>query len=47
MQHVLKSTGWQITLRDICELLFDVLTFIWPGLTLLALVVLVGWLRHS
>jgi len=47
MQDVLKGNWWLITLREICALLFDVLTFIWPGLTLIALVVLFGWIRHG
>jgi uncharacterized membrane protein HdeD (DUF308 family) len=40
--HPLKGSWWLIILRGICALLFGVLAFVWPGLTLVALVTLFG-----
>jgi uncharacterized membrane protein HdeD (DUF308 family) len=42
MQDPLKASWWLIVLRGICALLFGVLAFVWPGITLVALVVLFG-----
>jgi len=42
MQDLLKGSWWLIILRGICALLFGVLAFVWPGLTLVALVTLFG-----
>jgi uncharacterized membrane protein HdeD (DUF308 family) len=42
---ILQALGrhwWLILLRGICAILFGVLAFIWPGLTLLTLVLLYG-----
>jgi uncharacterized membrane protein HdeD (DUF308 family) len=40
--HALSRHWWLILLRGICAILFGVLAFIWPGLTLLTLVLLYG-----
>ena len=37
MLHALARNWWLILLRGICGILFGVLTFIWPGITLLTL----------
>jgi len=42
MKDLLKGSWWLIILRGICALLFGVLAFVWPGLTLVALVALFG-----
>ena len=42
MLHALARNWWLILLRGICAILFGVLTFIWPGVTLLTLVLLYG-----
>jgi uncharacterized membrane protein HdeD (DUF308 family) len=40
--HALAKNWWLLLLRDICAILFGVLTFVWPGITLLTLVLLYG-----
>jgi len=42
MLHALARNWWLILLRGICAILFGVLTFVWPGVTLLTLVLLYG-----
>jgi uncharacterized membrane protein HdeD (DUF308 family) len=42
MLHALTKNWWLILLRGICAILFGVLTFIWPGVTLVTLVLLYG-----
>lgn len=42
MLHALARNWWLILLRGICAMVFGVLTFIWPGVTLLTLVLLYG-----
>jgi hypothetical protein len=36
--HVLAKNWWLVLLRGIASIVFGVLAFIWPGLTLLTLV---------
>jgi uncharacterized membrane protein HdeD (DUF308 family) len=38
----LANSWWLILLRGVCAVIFGVLTFIWPGITLLTLVILYG-----
>src|SRR5262249_54331370 len=40
--HALARHWWLLLLRGICAILFGVLTFVWPGITLLTLVLLYG-----
>src|SRR5262249_18145528 len=40
--HALAQHLWLLLLRGICAILFGVLTFVWPGITLLTLVLLYG-----
>jgi uncharacterized membrane protein HdeD (DUF308 family) len=40
--HSLANNWWLLLLRGICAILFGVLTFVWPGMTLLTLVLLYG-----
>lgn len=42
MLHALAKNWWLILLRGICAILFGVLTFIWPGVSLLTLILLYG-----
>jgi uncharacterized membrane protein HdeD (DUF308 family) len=42
MQDLFKNSWWLIVLRGVCAVLFGVLAFIWPGITLAALVILFG-----
>jgi uncharacterized membrane protein HdeD (DUF308 family) len=42
MQDPLKDFWWLILLRGICAILFGVLAFVWPGITLAGLVGLFG-----
>ncbi|HJZ33378.1 MAG TPA: HdeD family acid-resistance protein [Hyphomicrobiaceae bacterium] len=42
MLHALARNWWLILLRGICAMVFGVLTFIWPGVTLLTLVLFYG-----
>jgi uncharacterized membrane protein HdeD (DUF308 family) len=40
--HALAKNWWLLLLRGICAILFGVLAFVWPGITLLTLVLLYG-----
>ena len=40
--HALAKNWWLLLLRGVCAILFGVLTFVWPGITLLTLVLLYG-----
>jgi uncharacterized membrane protein HdeD (DUF308 family) len=42
MLHALAKNWWLLLLRGICAIVFGVLAFVWPGLTLLTLVLLYG-----
>src|SRR5918992_1526161 len=42
MLHALAKSWWLVLLRGIAGIVFGVLAFVWPGLTLLALVILYG-----
>jgi len=42
MLHALAEHWWLLLLRGICAILFGVLAFIWPGITLLTLALLYG-----
>ena len=42
MVHALAKNWWLILLRGIAALIFGVLTFVWPGVTLVTLVLLYG-----
>jgi uncharacterized membrane protein HdeD (DUF308 family) len=42
MLHALAKNWWLVLLRGLCAILFGVLTFILPGITLLTLVLLYG-----
>ncbi len=42
MLHELAKNWWLILLRGICAIIFGVLTFVWPGVTLVTLVLLYG-----
>ena len=42
MLHALAKNWWLVMLRGACAILFGVLTFIWPGITLFTLVLLYG-----
>src|SRR5215813_7130203 len=42
MVHALAANWWLIFLRGLCAVLFGVLAFIWPGVTLVTLVLLYG-----
>jgi uncharacterized membrane protein HdeD (DUF308 family) len=42
LAHALAKNWWLLLLRGICAILFGVLTFVWPGITLLTLVLLYG-----
>jgi uncharacterized membrane protein HdeD (DUF308 family) len=42
MLHALAKNWWLILLRGICAIAFGVLTFIWPGVSLLTLILLYG-----
>jgi uncharacterized membrane protein HdeD (DUF308 family) len=42
MLHALAKHWWLTLLRGICAVLFGVLTFVWPGVTLVTLVILYG-----
>jgi uncharacterized membrane protein HdeD (DUF308 family) len=40
--HALAQHWWLLLLRGICAIVFGVLAFVWPGLTLLTLVIFYG-----
>ena len=42
MLHALAKNWWLVLLRGICAIAFGVLAFIWPGMTLVTLVLLYG-----
>jgi uncharacterized membrane protein HdeD (DUF308 family) len=42
MLHALAKHWWLTLLRGICAVLFGVLAFVWPGVTLVTLVILYG-----
>lgn len=42
MLHELSKNWWLILLKGICSIIFGVLAFSWPGITLLSLVLLYG-----
>ena len=42
MLHALAKCWWLLLLRGIAAIVFGVLAFIWPGLTLVTLVLLYG-----
>jgi uncharacterized membrane protein HdeD (DUF308 family) len=42
MLHALSRNWWLLLLRGIAAIIFGVLTFVWPGITLLTLVLLYG-----
>lgn len=42
MLHKLADGWWLVLLRGICAILFGVLAFMWPGISLLTLVLLYG-----
>jgi uncharacterized membrane protein HdeD (DUF308 family) len=42
MLHALTKSWWLVLLRGIAAIVFGVLAFVWPGLTLLTLVLLYG-----
>ena len=42
MVHALAKNWWLILLRGIAAVIFGVLTFVWPGVTLVTLVLLYG-----
>ena len=42
MLHALARNWWLILLRGICAIAFGMLTFIWPGVSLLTLILLYG-----
>jgi uncharacterized membrane protein HdeD (DUF308 family) len=40
--HALAKNWWMVLLRGVCAIVFGVLSFVWPGVTLLTLVILYG-----
>jgi uncharacterized membrane protein HdeD (DUF308 family) len=42
MLHALARNWWLILLRGVCAVIFGVLTFVWPDVTLVTLVLLYG-----
>ncbi len=42
MLHALAENWWMFLVKGICAVVFGVLTFVWPGLTLVTLVLLYG-----
>src|SRR5262252_4793211 len=43
MVEALKRGWWMLVLRGVCAVLFGILTFVWPGITLVTLVFLFGF----
>jgi uncharacterized membrane protein HdeD (DUF308 family) len=42
MLHALAENWWLFLIKGICAIIFGVLTFMWPGLTMVTLVLLYG-----
>jgi len=42
MLEALQRAWWLLVLRGVCAILFGVLAFVWPGITVLTLVILFG-----
>jgi uncharacterized membrane protein HdeD (DUF308 family) len=42
MLHALAKNWWLLLLRGVCAIIFGILTFIWPGITLVTLVLFYG-----
>ena len=42
MLHALAKAWWLVRLRGIASILFGILAFVWPGLTLVTLIMLYG-----
>ena len=42
MLHALAKNWWILLIKGVCAIIFGVLTFIWPGVTLVTLVLLYG-----
>lgn len=40
--NTLSKTWWLVLLRGLCAITFGILAFVWPGLTLISLVILYG-----
>ena len=40
--HALAKNWWLLLIRGLCAIIFGILTFIWPGITLLTLVLFYG-----
>ena len=40
--HAVAKHWWAVALRGVCAILFGLMAFVWPGLTLAALVILYG-----
>ena len=40
--HTLAKNWWMLLLRGICAILFGILAFVWPAMTLVTLILLYG-----